>query len=623
MNTNAIVLYKNRPALIKGQADGKFEIETETGIKKVREKDFSVLAPNNSSSLKNILTAACPEPDFNEATDFFEEGTALFSEISELVWENLNPEQMWAAWLLVSASPLFIAESPDLPIKIRTKEEAEAIAAAALKKETEKQAEEQERKEFISSLSKFIKEKKEENFDLKKYSHFLQEIEALALEKTDKSKLLNEAHLKETPESAHKILISTGYWKIEKNPYPTRFKHPLNSPKLELPPIEHNEKYAALTHLTSYAIDNEGSSDPDDAVCFDGENLWIHIANPADIITPDSKSDMDARKRGATLYIPEGVSRMLGESAVDAFALGLHDDSYALSFKLKLNDSAEILDVDILRTKIKVNCISFEKADEEKTSTSLKPLFEIAEKNRKKREAAGAVSIDMPEVQIKVETENDSQKVFISPYNFTESFLMIKEMMLLAGEAAARFAFKNNIPFQYVSQEAPELPKKLPEGLAGEYRKRKAMRPRNVGTIPAMHSALGIAMYSQITSPLRRYGDLVAHQQLLKFIDGNEVMKTDDLLMRIAAGDIAGKNCSYAERASRQHWTLIYLLQNPDWQGEAVILETIKNTARISIPSIGYETEMRLKKELSINERINVKAEDIDIPNLTVRFVQV
>jgi len=100
-------------------------------------------------------------------------------------------------------------------------------------------------------------------------------------------------------------------------------------------------------------------------------------------------------------------------------------------------------------------------------------------------------------------------------------------------------------------------------------------------------------------------------------------MKTDDLLMRIAAGDIAGKNCSYAERASRQHWTLIYLLQNPDWQGEAVILETIKNTARISIPSIGYETEMRLKKELSINERINVKAEDIDIPNLTVRFVQV
>ena len=65
----------------------------------------------------------------------------------------------------------------------------------------------------------------------------MQEIEALALEKTDKSKLLNEAHLKETPESAHKILISTGYWKIEKNPYPTRFKHPLNSPKLELPPI--------------------------------------------------------------------------------------------------------------------------------------------------------------------------------------------------------------------------------------------------------------------------------------------------------------------------------------------------------------------------------------------------
>ena len=149
------------------------------------------------------------------------------------------------------------------------------------------------------------------------------------------------------------------------------------------------------------------------------------------------------------------------------------------------------------------------------------------------------------------------------------------------------------------------------------------MHPRNVGTIPAMHSALGIGMYSQVTSPLRRYGDLAAHQQLLKFIDKEPLMKTDELLLRIAAGDMAGRNCNQIERFSRQHWTLVYLLQNPDWVGEAVILETVKLKARISIPSIGYETEMFLKKELSINEKINLKTEKIDLPNLTVRFVQV
>ena len=443
------------------------------------------------------------------------------------------------------------------------------------------------------------------------------------MDKTDKSKILRDIHIKETPEAAHKILLTTEYWKNEKNPYPIRLKHPVNSSKTELPPLNRNHKYLDLTGLTAYAIDNEDSTDPDDAVCFDGEYLWIHIANPADTITPDSESDKDARKRGATLYLPEGISRMLGETAVENFALGLTPESYALSFKLKLDNNAEIIESEILRTKINVKCMTYEEADGKKEEADLKPLFEIAEQNRKKRENNGAVSIDMPEVTITAKETDGIQKVFIEQYIHTESSLMIKEMMLLAGEASARFAFKNNIPFQYISQEAPEIPKKLPDGLAGEYRKRKAMHPRTVGTIPSMHAALGIAMYSQVTSPLRRYGDLAAHQQLLKFIDKEPLMKTEDLLMRISAGDISGRNCSSIERVSRQHWTLVYLLQNPDWQGEAVILDSIKLKAHICIPSIAFETDMFLKKELSINEKITVRAENIDLPNLTVRFMQI
>ncbi len=618
MNINSIVLYKNRPAVIISMSGGKFEIETEAGIKKVREKDFVLLADNNKQNLKTILNSACPKADFEEAADFFETGFASFYEITELLWSDLKPEQMWAAWNLISSSPMFVTETPDKPVKICSKEEVEK----ELKKLNAKENEEKEKNEFIQAVSECIKNINKQ-LDIKKYSHFLQEVEALALGQTEKSKILNELHLKETPESAHKFLLNTGYWEKEKNPYPARLKHSVNSSKIELPPLNLNHEYIDLTHLTAYAIDNSESTDPDDAVCFDGEYLWIHIANPADTIYPDSKSDLDARKRGATLYLPEGISRMLGESAVADFALGLNPVSYSLSFKLKLDDNADIIETDVLRTKIKVKCITYEEADKQKECPDLKPIFEIAKKNRIKRENAGAVSIEMPEVIISVKKIDGLQKVSIDKFTNTESSLMIKEMMLLAGEASARFAFKNNIPFQYISQDAPEIPKKLPAGLAGEYRKRKAMHPRNVGTIPAMHSALGIGMYSQVTSPLRRYGDLAAHQQLLKFIDKEPLMKTDELLLRIAAGDMAGRNCNQIERFSRQHWTLVYLLQNPDWVGEAVILETVKLKARISIPSIGYETEMFLKKELSINEKINLKTEKIDLPNLTVRFVQV
>ncbi len=619
MATNKIVLYKTRPAIIVSSTAGKFEIETENGIKKVREKDFILLTENNTETLKNILSAKCPEADFSDIREFFEEGTAQFHELIELAWEDLKPHEFWSAWRCVCASPLFVAESPDLPIKIRSEEEVNEI----LKKQEEKESAEKERDEFIEAFCKCVKQNSEDKFNLKKYSHFLQELEAYALEKTNKSKVLKDAHLKENIETAHRALIKTGFWNLEKNPYPTRAGIPLSSSKMKLPEPNFDFDFLDLTHITSYAIDSAESTDPDDAICFDGEHLWIHVANPGDTITPDSKADLDARSRGSTLYIPEGISRMLGEEAVANFALGLTPTSHALSFKLKLDEQAQILSVDVLRTLVKVKCITYIDADKEKEEPGLKALFEIADKNRKKREDAGAVEIKMPEVKISVKTEDDKQIVSIDEFEKTESFLMVKEMMLLAGEAAARFAFKNNIPFQFISQEAPEIPKKLPQGLAGEYRKRKAMRPRSVGTIPAMHSALGISMYSQVTSPLRRYGDLIAHQQLLKFIDGKELMPSDDLLMRIGAGDIAARNCGMADRNSKQHWKLIYLLQNPEWTGEAIVLESLKKSVRVSIPSLAYETEINLGKELSVNEKITVKAEDIDIAKLSVRFVPV
>ena len=197
---------------------------------------------------------------------------------------------------------------------------------------------------------------------------------------------------------------------------------------------------------------------------------------------------------------------------------------------------------------------------------------------------------------------------------------MIKEMMLLAGEAAARFAFQHGIPFQYISQEAPELPSKLPSGLAGEYKKRRAMRPRSVGTIPSMHAALGLAMYGQVTSPLRRYGDLVSHRQLLNYLDGKPLTAAADLILKIAAGDEAGRACVYAERASRQHWTLVYLLQNPDWQGTAVILDIAGKKARIFIPSLAYECDMTLESEAELNQELTVKVRRIRLAYLQVSF---
>ncbi|MGP1431206.1 MAG: ribonuclease catalytic domain-containing protein [Treponema sp.] len=618
MKKNNLVLYKNQPALITDVQIDKFEITLESGTKRVRGKDIVPLHPGECRSLKAALEASVPPVDFAEAAEFFAGEAPSFAELTELLWGNYAAEQSWQCWQALCASPYFICTTPAEPIGIRTQEEIERLQ----QKQTEKEQTEKLRRVFIDALHACMQGA---SFpaDMAGAVPFFQEIEALALGSASVSKLLKEAKIEQTPEQAHEVLLKTGFWQIERNPYPSRFGHSLHSSKVDIPAPVQPKDVLDLTAVPAYAIDNPGSTDPDDAVSFDGTYLWIHIANPADTIQADTQSDKDACARGATLYTPEGASRMLGEQAVDYFALGLKPDSYALSFKLLLDADGAIQEVSIHRTKLSVIRLTYEEADRQKDTPALAPLFAIAERNRIRRDDAGAVTIDFPEVTIRLEEQDGKKLADVRPAVPTEAAAMIKEMMLLAGEAAARFAFRHSIPFQYISQESPELPASLPPGLAGEYKKRRAMRPRSVGTIPAMHAALGLAMYGQVTSPLRRYGDLVSHRQLLNFIDGKPLTPADELILKIAAGDEAGRACVAASRASRQHWTLVYLLQHPEWQGRAVVLDTMGKKAHIFIPSIGYEGDINLNAEAELNQEFTVKVRRIRLPYLQAVFEQV
>ena len=370
----------------------------------------------------------------------------------------------------------------------------------------------------------------------------------------------------------------------------------------------------------AYAIDNEHSTDPDDAVSFDGEYLWVHIADPASSVAPDSSIDIAARNRGTTLYIPEGASRMLCENCLEDYALGLRENSKALSFKIKLDEESQIEDCEVLKTCVNVKCITYAQAQEQKDSAELKPLFEIARKNKERREKNNAVTIQMPEVDIIVDKE--TKKVSIEPSSRFESNDMIAELMIITGEAAARFAFKNQIPFPYVSQESPVFPKDLPDGWAGEFARVKCMRKRSVGITPAPHAGLGVSFYSQVTSPLRRYSDLIAHQQLRAFIDKRRVMQKDEMLEKVAAGDAASIAAKKVCRLSETHWKLIYLLQNPEKTYEAYCIDIRGTDFQFLIPELDMQTTLKAVNA-KLNDKLVLKAANIDIPNQTADFIPV
>lgn len=632
MNKNSLVLYKNQPAVVIDRDGDKYLIRFCTqpatpsgkkavyGEQKVREKDVVLLHEGPCTSLDSVLNYSKDgiSDKLLEAYELLmsDESTASeavsLSDLAEYSVGSFNADEAWILFSTASNDVHFQLSQDDLKngavcFTLRSAEEIEALN----KKQYEKEHEAEIRAAFIERV-------KARKLNLPDDAKFMGEVEAFALCKTDKSRVLQEAKVPQTIEAAHKLLIDTGIWDFTKNPYPTRFGFSFDSAKEQLGAMPEEERMTVPG--VAYAIDSEHSADPDDAVAFDGEYLWVHIADPAASVEPDSKIDIAARDRGTTLYIPEGTSRMLCESCLEDYALGLKEDSRALSFRIKVDEDSQIEDCEVFKNCVTVKRLTYKYAEEHKDSPELKPLFEIARKNRARREKNGAITIQMPEVNISVDKE--TKKVTIEPEARLESNEMIAELMIMAGEGAARFAFKNQIPFMYISQEAPEFPANLPDGWAGQFARIKCMRKRSVGITPAPHAGLGVSFYSQVTSPLRRYGDLISHEQLRAFIDGRRLIQKDDMLERVAAGDAASVAAKKASRQSDTHWKLVYLLQNPDSVFEAFCIDRRGNDALFLIPSLDMQATLHNCDGVSLNDRAELKVSRIDIPEQKVEFIR-
>jgi len=65
----------------------------------------------------------------------------------------------------------------------------------------------------------------------------------------------------------------------------------------------------------------------------------------------------------------------------------------------------------------------------------------------------------------------------------------------------------------------------------------------------------------------------------------------------------------------------VYLLQNPDWTGEAICVDNSGKQSQFFIPSIGLETYMTPNKAVDLNGTVMVKAANISIPDLAVDFI--
>ena len=84
----------------------------------------------------------------------------------------------------------------------------------------------------------------------------------------------------QTREAAHAFLLEVGHWTPGDNPYPARLGAPTTQPAFPVGPLP-DEPRRDLTHLVALAIDDAGSSDPDDALSLADGVLWVHVADVA------------------------------------------------------------------------------------------------------------------------------------------------------------------------------------------------------------------------------------------------------------------------------------------------------------------------------------------------------
>lgn len=566
-------------------------------------------------------------------------------EMAQLLFSDNTPAQCYAAYLLLSEDKLYFKQKGD-----RYEPRAAAMVAELKHKENVEKQRQQEWQEFTARLrSRLSGEEVEwQNSDRVRLDA-LERFAALGEEATHRApaiETLAALGRPETAQGAFQLLVDLGRWSVHENLFLLRSQIPthFSTKVLEVaqscltsPPPDLDYNRLDLTHLKVYTIDDESTQEIDDGVSLeyldDGrQRLWIHIADPSRWLSPGDELDMEARRRTTTLYLPTGIVPMFpAELATGPMSLRQGQKCCALSFAVVLDETGAVQEYSIHPTYIKPTYrLTYEDVDEMvQLGISAEPEIEAistwAKRRQARRLAQGAIGISMPEAVIKVRGDDISIEVMED----SRSRQLVAEMMILAGEVAARYGQENNLPLPFRNQPQPELPPEeelmlLPPGPVRDCAIRRCMPKSEMSTTPSRHASLGLDSYTQVTSPIRRYTDLIAHFQIKAHLRGDAPpFSAQDLQEVMLSVGTAVKEASLVERQTNRYWALEYLRRHPDRVWEALMLRWLReddNLGLILLEDLGLEMAWRFPRSVELGERLDVRVSYADPRQDVIQF---
>lgn len=437
------------------------------------------------------------------------------------------------------------------------------------------------------------------------------------MDKMDKApqarSFMSETGLRNT-DDAIAFLVSIGHWKEHDDPAILRLGISKDFPKKVVEQADaiitaapSFDGVVDLTSLDVFSVDDENTEDIDDALSIslgpDGPMLGIHITDVAGYVPGSSPLDTEALRRGETIYLPESHVHMFPPELIEKrLSLFAGELGRALSVLVNFDAELNITGYNFVVSRIKVRRnITYTEANTMLTETDEgRALGRITDKLRLGRIERGAFIIDLPDLKVQIGEGGDLG--VRQSYMSTPSHFAVAECMILMNWLAGDFLKTAGVPGIYrslteaISAEARELD---PQGPLYPLRVVRYLRTSRFGTIPLPHNFLGVDCYVQVTSPIRRYLDLVMQRQITSQIRGRraayDARELEGIYQMLS---LETREKKQVGRQRTRYWLCKYLADRTGERQMAYISQMDERTIMVYIPEYLLELPLTITPEV-------------------------
>lgn len=391
------------------------------------------------------------------------------------------------------------------------------------------------------------------------------------------------------------------------------------------------------TDVFTVTIDSEETKEIDDALSLDIQDdsviLGVHIIDLGSFVAKGTLLDKEALERISTIYLETGEITMFPE-AISYDKLSLIKDKVrpAMSTFFTFDKDYNIIKKDVKLTNIKVDeKISYNEVEkifrgkgQEKYVNEFKIFKQIAERLRNKRFKNGGFDVLKPELELRASKGVVSLKVY--PRR-SKSRQMVAEMMILMNSYLAAYAASNKIPLIFKSQEAPDAD--YIHFINNNYydpvmtdKLLKHVHPSHTSLFPGRHHSLGVFNYTQVTSPIRRYSDLIHQRQIIAFIKGEKLPYSKEELLGLITY-FENKNSSLREmyKKSFNYWFYKYIEDNLMYEPlEAVVVNETEKSYVCELLKYGKRYSIKSKEMFDIGDIVTIMVDKVDPNKETIKF---